>query len=65
MNSAFLQVVVSVWLSSHPVTFTLPHLWSAMDHDKCEEYIERMLVHRKNKKLHMEIACERTDRRAL
>jgi hypothetical protein len=60
----FFQVVITAWISGHPITSTLPTIHG---HDeKCSVVIERLLTHLKpHQHRHLQIECVPTDKRAI
>ncbi len=66
MDSAFFQIVITVWMGAHPVTHTVPQLYKATDYDKCIQRAESILAHRKSpirKPTRIIIECVPTDKR--
>lgn len=61
----FLQIVITIWLGVHPVTYTLPKLYALVDHDQCEMRVGWLFAHRKHKRQRMELDCVPTDKREL
>lgn len=65
MTTAFLQIVVSVWIGAHPVTITLPKIWSSLEWFECQDYASDLMKHRKNKRQHIEVECVESNKRNL
>lgn len=40
-----LQVLITVWLGVHPVTYTLPTKYSSAT-DQCQQYVNWLFAHR-------------------
>jgi hypothetical protein len=57
-----LQVVVTVWIGVHPVTYTLPKLY-ANNTGACQRYADFLMTKRKPSKVRMVIECVPTNGR--
>jgi hypothetical protein len=64
MSVLFYQLVITVWIGAHPLTYTLPDLYPATDQDRCQARASDLFKHRKRKK-RMTIECVETDKRAI
>jgi hypothetical protein len=62
ISSLFLQLVVTVWIGAHPLTYTLPRIYRALQADSCVAKGQWLLAHAKPG-LEMEIYCVGTDKR--
>ncbi len=62
MQDALVQMVITVWLGVHPVTYTLPDLYRATD-DACQTAANNLFARRKPG-VKMTIECIPTNRRA-
>lgn len=40
-----LQVMVTVWVSAHPVIYILPHKYSAAS-DSCQQFVNELMMRR-------------------
>lgn len=64
MTGSLLQIVITIWLGAHPLTYTLPKLYSP---EACEA-TGKSLARRgrpKSKARRVEIECVATDKREL
>lgn len=58
----FLQIVVTVWLSAHPFSYTIPKIY--FTDAACEARIEQLLKRvRKHRFRRLEMECLPTDKR--
>lgn len=68
MSGLFYQIVVTIWLSVHPVSITLPKIYYATSGDQCSEAADAVVAKLKRharQPIKIEAYCEETDRREL
>jgi hypothetical protein len=58
LQGYMLQVLITVWIGVHPVTYTLPHRFPHHD-SVCQDYANALFAKRKDKKVRMTIECVR------
>lgn len=63
ISTALSQILITVWIGTHPITYTLPKLYPATD-NPCQEAVNRMFARRKPD-VRMTIECVPTDKRTL
>lgn len=51
------QVLVTVWMGVHSVTYTIPKRYPATKVEACQEYAAELFAHRKDKNVRMTIEC--------
>lgn len=62
MEFSLLQILVTVWIGVHPITYTIPKLYPVTS-EKCQQYANKLFAHRKSKRTRMTIECISTDGR--
>lgn len=60
MAGPFFQIVITLWLGAHPVTYTLPKIYGPRQRcfERIDELAKRVKPHR-----HLEMQCVTTDKR--
>lgn len=59
MSHGLLQILITVWVGVHPVTYTLPHQYSLLN-DDCQRVVNQLAsVRKRNTHKRMTIECVR------
>lgn len=62
MDGPFLQIVITLWLSLHPVRYALPKIY--FDNETCQARVEQLQARARHRpKVKMDISCEESDKR--
>lgn len=51
-----LQLLITVWVGIHPITYTVPHMYARTD-DACQHRAASIFAHRINRHQRMTIEC--------
>jgi hypothetical protein len=62
----FYQIVITLMLGAHPMTYTMPKLWYATDYAECvakADAISLNLAAHQRKRFPITVSCEMTSKR--